>query len=234
MSKQKGTVKPERWIAGRRAQKMASFFAKNFQGSISERGEYMADKKEIEDIADITVSAKVIGEICGIGDRMVRRYADEGVFKRSAHGRYKLFQSVKNYITAVKVAKVGENVKSDLYEDNLDLNNEKAIHEHLKSMITEIKLQLIKGQVHKSEDVERVITDMLVRFRSKMQALPAKLATKLEQKNRGEIQKILQTEIIDALTELSEYNPADYYSDEHIDVENDELFAIINEEDEHE
>lgn len=193
----------------------------------------MADKVEIEDLQDITVSAKVIGEVCGIGDRMVRKYADEGVFKRSTHGKYKLLQSVKNYVTTLKVAKAGNGgVKVDIGSEAADLNTEKAVHEHLKSMITEIKLQLIKGQVHKSEDVERVITDMFAKFKSKMQALPAKMAPKLERKRKAEIQSVLKEEVAAALEELAEYNPSDYYSSDHIEIEDDELFSILDEKEE--
>lgn len=187
----------------------------------------MAEKKQVEDLQDITVSAKVIGEVCGIGDRMVRRYADEGVFKRNAHGRYELLQSVKNYVTTLKVTKIGESgVKSEI-GSGLDLKEEQAVHEHIKSMISEIQLQLIKGQVHKSEDVERVITDMFAKFRSKIQSLPAKLAQKLEQKGKEEIQRVLKWELAVALEELAEYNPTDYYSKDYIEIEDEELFSAI-------
>lgn len=190
----------------------------------------MAEKKQVEDLQDITVSAKVIGEVCGIGDRMVRRYADEGVFKRNAHGRYELFQSVKNYITTLKVTKIGESgVMAEIGSERFDLNTEKAIHEHVRTMIAEIKLQLIKGQVHKSEDVERVITDMFAKFRSKIQSLPAKLAPRLEQKKKGEIQGVLKLELAGALEELAEYNPTDYYSKDYIEIKDEELFSVIKE-----
>lgn len=182
----------------------------------------MAEKKEVEDIGDLTVSPKVIKEICGIGDRMVRQYAEEGVFKKSAHGKYMLFQSVKNYITTLKVAKVGENIKNGLGEEVKDLKTEQAIHEHYKGLMAEIRLQLIQGKVHRSEDVERVITDMLSKFKSKMQAIPSKLAPKLGERKRVDIQAILDAEIAGALLELSDYSPADYYSDEHIEVGDDE------------
>lgn len=189
----------------------------------------MAEKKQVEDLQDITVSAKVIGEVCGIGERMVRRYADEGVFKRNAHGRYELLQSVKNYVTTLKVTKIGEGgVKSEI-GSGIDLKEEQAVHEHIKSMIAEIRLQLIKGQVHKSEDVERVITDMFAKFRSKIQSLPAKLAQKLEQKEKEEIQRTLKYELAVALEELAEYNPTDYYSKDYIEIEDDELFSSIKE-----
>lgn len=54
------------------------------------------------------------------------------------------------------------------------------------------------------------MTDMFTKFRSKMTALPSKLAKKLEGKQRAEIQRILKEEIDNALVELSNYNAADF------------------------
>lgn len=191
----------------------------------------MADTQKVNDIQDITVSSKVLAECIGVGDRMIRYLADEGIVKRNGHGRYLLLESVKNYILTLKVSKAGETVKSDFDKDNLDLNQEKAINEHWKAMITEIKLQLIKGQVHKSADVERVMTDMFVNFKNKMLAMPYKLAMKLENLDRREIQERLRDEISLALSELADYNPADFYSDEHIDIEDEVVMHLGDEED---
>ena len=93
---------------------------------------------------------------------------------------------------------------------------------------------LIQGKVHKAEDVQRVVTDMLERFKSKMEAMPAKLAIKLENRSRTEIQRVLKKEINGALLELSEYNPADYYSDEHIEADEDIIYSLNDEGNGHE
>jgi len=108
----------------------------------------------------------------------------------------------------------------------LSLENEKALHEHSKRLITEIKLQLIRGQVHKSEDVARVMTDMFAKFKSKMDALPAKLARKLEGKNKVEIQTVLKAEISKALAELADYKPENFYSDEHVEIPEDAIAQL--------
>ncbi len=180
--------------------------------------------QKIDDISTVTVSSRVLGEIAGIGERQVRNLADEGIFVRNSHGRYLLMKSLKNYILNLKVAKAGEKVASDFEAGELDLEHEKARHEHLKAMITEIRLQLIKGQVHKSEDVGAVITNMFTKFRSKMMAVPYKLAPRLEGKNRTETADILKEEINFALAELADYNPSDYYPPEYIDINEDSLF----------
>lgn len=186
----------------------------------------MAETQKVDDISTVTVSSRVLAGIIGVGSRQVRNLASEGILVRNSHGRYLLMKSLKNYILNLKIAKAGEKVTSDFDESELDLENEKAKHEHLKAMITEIKLQLIKGQVHKSEDVGAVITNMFTKFRSKMMALPYKLAPKLAGKTKAEISGILKTEIEFALQELADYKPSDYYPPEYIDAYEDDLLNI--------
>lgn len=192
----------------------------------------MADKKNMEDLSDITVSQTVLAECLGVSDRMIRHLAEDGIIKRNSRGRYLLLSSVKNYILALKVSKAGKNVPVNASGNVKDLNTEKAIHEHTKNMIAEVRLKLIKGQVHKSEDVGRVLTDMFANFRSKMMALPAKLSRKLEGKERIEIQEILKRDVEAALTELADYSPADYYSDEFIDVDEGNVLNIGDDDEE--
>ncbi len=185
----------------------------------------MADTRNTNDLSMITVSAKVLGEVLGIGDRMVRHLAEEKILSRNSHGKYLFLKSIKNYILTLKVSKAGQNVKGNL-DETMELDNEKAIHEHIKRQITELKLQVLQGKLHKSEDVERVITDMFAKFKSKMEAMPSKMARKLENKSKIEIQKILLEEITSALEELSSYNPSDYYSDEYLDISDDYIYSL--------
>ncbi len=184
------------------------------------------DTQKTDDISMVTVSSKVLAEIIGVGDRQIRNLADEGIIVRNSHGKYLLMKSLKNYILNLRIAKAGEKITSDFASGELDLDTEKAKHEHLKGMITEIRLQLIKGKIHKSEDVGAVITDMFTRFRAKMTALPFKLAPKLEGKNKIEISGILKEEIEFALNELADYNPSDYYPKEYIDTD-DKMLELL-------
>lgn len=191
----------------------------------------MADTRNSDNLSTVTVSATVLGNILGVGDRMIRRLAEEGILKKNSHGKYLLLSSVRNYILTIKVSKSADGISHSL-DEILDLKTEQAKHEHLKRQITDLKLQVLQGKLHKSEDVERVITDMFIKFKSKMEAMPAKLARKLEGKSKTEIQELLQVEIVSALQELSEYNPADFCSDECIDISDDQLLTLGEETDE--
>lgn len=186
--------------------------------------------KETEDFEKLLVSSKTLEALFGVKDRTIRDLAERGIIKRDSHGRYLFWDSARSYITALKVANAGRNTQNvDDKGKNIDLDEEKAQHEHIKRQITEIKLQLIKGQVHKAEDVEAVMTDMFTKFRSKMTALPTKMARKLEGKSKIEIQKILKTEIDNALVELASYNAADFYSDEHIEISGEAISSLGDE-----
>ena len=63
----------------------------------------MADSAKVTDVSAVTVSAKVLANIIGVGDRQVRNLADEGILVRNSHGRYLLEKSVKNYIMNLKI-----------------------------------------------------------------------------------------------------------------------------------
>lgn len=189
--------------------------------------------RNAEDFEEILVSSKTLEALFGVKDRTIRDLAEKGIIKRDSHGKYLFWNSAKSYITALKVMSAGKNIKTDDDENDLDLDAEKALHEHVKRQITDIKLQLIKGQVHKAEDVEAVMTNMFEKFKSKMTALPSKLAKKLEGKSRNEIQRILRKEIDNALTELAAYNPTDFYSDEHIEISGEAISSLgVSESDE--
>ncbi len=96
-------------------------------------------------------------------------------------------------------------------------------HEKAKREITEIKLALIKGKVHRSEDVERVMTDMLTTFKAKIRVIPIKLAAQIKPTmNMSQISTLILKEIDNTLTELSSYDPNKFYSSEYAELIDDE------------
>ena len=190
----------------------------------------MAVRKDSEMFEEMLVSSKTLEALFGVKDRTIRDLTEKGIIKRDSHGKYLFWDSAKSYIVALKIANAGKNQAKD-EEQGLNYEEEHALHEHIKRQITEIKLQLIKGQVHKAEDVEAVMTDMFSKFKSKMTALPSKLAKKLEGKNKIEIQEILKREIDNALVELASYNPADFYSDERIIISDEDISSLGVDED---
>ena len=169
------------------------------------------ESAKVTDIDSLTVSAAVLGNIFGVTDRRIRQMAEEGIIVRAAKGRYNLVDSLKNYILSLKLA-VDSN-DSDNPDGELNFEEEKALHERVKRHISEMKLQTMKGELHKADDVRHVMTDMLSSFKTRMMNIPAKVAPVLEDRDAGYIKERLTSE---------DYNPVDFYSDEYVEGEDDE------------
>lgn len=180
----------------------------------------MAETEKVDDIEQLTVSAKVLCKIIGVGDRRIRQLANEGILTKASSGRYKLQESIHNYILNLRVA--NDFNRAPELEDELDLKNEQALHERVKRHMSELKYALMKGHVHRAEDVEAVMTNMLTNFKTKLINLPSKLTPLLvDRKDKGYILDLLTEEFHEVLNELSEYSAKDFYGDEYIEVDDD-------------
>lgn len=173
------------------------------------------DSAKITNIDSITVSAAVLGDMFGVTDRRIRQMAEEGIVVRAAKGRYKLVESIKNYLLTLKLA--AEGVGVELADGEINFDEEKALHERVKRHISELKLQVMKGELHKAEDVQIVMMDMLVAFKTKIMSIPSKVAPILENREVAFIKERLTKEVIEALNELKDYDPKTFYSDEYVE-----------------
>lgn len=179
-----------------------------------------SESEKLTDLDNITVSADVIAKICSISERRVRQIAEEGIFIRASKGRYKLMESLKSYIISLKVAADSRNMENT--DGDLDLDEERAMHERVKRHMSELKLQTMKGELHKSEMVKDVMMDMLSRFRTKILALPAKISPKLEDRKTPFIKELLMQEMTECLNELKDYNAGDFYDGDYLDIDEED------------
>lgn len=175
----------------------------------------MAKSDKITNIDNITVSAAVLADLFSVDPRMIRYRAEEGVIVRAAKGRYKLVDSVKNYILMLKLEKEG--ITTEFNDGEIHLEEEKGLHERVKRHISELKLQIMKGEVHKAEDVEAVMADMLAAFKTRVMNIPSKAAPILENRDAAYIKDRLISEVAEALNELKDYDPKVFYSEEYIE-----------------
>ena len=114
-----------------------------------------------------------------------------------------------------------EGANTDDPDGEINIDEEKALHERIKRHISELKLQVMKGDLHKAEDVERVMMDMLAAFKTRLMNIPSKVAPALENRDAAYIKDRLTKEVLEVLNELKDYNPKDFYSDEYVEGEGD-------------
>lgn len=174
---------------------------------------------KVTNIDGITVSAAVLGELFSVTDRRIRQMAEEGIVVRAAKGRYKLAESIKNYLLTMKLA--AEGVEAEFADGEINLEEEKGLHERVKRHISELKLQIMKGELHKAEDVETVMMDMLASFKTRVMNIPSKVAPILENRDAAYIKDKLTSAVIEALNELKDYDPKAFYSEEYVEGENE-------------
>lgn len=178
-----------------------------------------------KDDNEVVVNAKILSKVLGVGVRQITNLHQQGVCVKNKSGRYLLIPSVQNYIKRLRVeASAGKGSKglSEPDENAEEIAIEKAKHENVKRQMSELRLQLMRGQLYEEAKVRMVMSDMLTNFKQKLQTMPSKLSTKVEGKSAGEINQILTDEIIEVLMELSEYNPEQFVSEEYIEEGEDE------------
>lgn len=172
---------------------------------------------KLTNIDNVTVSAAVLGNLFGVKDGRVRQMAGEGILVRAAKGRYKLADSIRNYILNLKLAVSGANMEPP--DNGISYDKEKALHERVKRNISELKLQTMKGELHKGSDVEMIMSDMLAAFRTRVMSIPSKAAPVLEDRDAAFIKNRLTSEVLEALNELKDYDPKMFYGDEYVESE---------------
>lgn len=154
----------------------------------------------------VVVSTAEISEILGLSDRRIRQLEKEGALVKIGRGKYDLKASVQRYIEYIK--EQGEKT-----EEELDLTREKTLLTRANRQKVELELQIMRGELHRSEDVRCVMNNMLGAFRARVLAIPSKTAPQLlAQTDLAVVQDIIKKEVYEALQELSEYDPHVFYA----------------------
>lgn len=143
-------------------------------------------------------TSKVVAQWLCLTERRVRQLRDEGVIVEARPGLYELQPTVARYITYIGGA--GKET----------LTNERMKLTRAKREAAELENELRKGEVHRTEDIERGIKSMFLNIRSRFLALPAKLSPTLATMggNRTGIFDELKQAIDEILEEMSDYRVA--------------------------
>lgn len=133
-------------------------------------------------------------------ERRVRQLRDKKIIEEARPGLYNLLDTLHRYIHYLR--KDGTDNEIDI-----DYNTERARLVKAKREKEELELELQRREVLKAEDVEQVMTDMLLRFRSKIRSIPVKLSPTLStETDQTEIFMILKKATDEALEELADFD----------------------------
>lgn len=145
-------------------------------------------------------TTKIVAQYLDLSERRVRQLRDEGVLEEKAPGLYDLRSSVRRYINYLRGDEGG---KADLNEERAKLTKEKRI-----AAETENKVR--NGELYRKSDIMTGMTTIVMNLRSRLLALPNKLAANIAKLDGDEdkIMDLLQSSLHEIMEEFSNYQVA--------------------------
>lgn len=185
----------------------------------------MARIKAIAEIRDDAVYILQAGtpvyiktaDICsmtGKTNQWIGQLCAQGVLnkKQTSHGAlYELSETMKNYCDYLEertTEKDKETQKLDMAKLKAEANMKVA-----KAAIAKVEADELLGKIHRSEDVEAIIEELVYTIRSALLSLPGRLAVDVAGVSEvSEASEIIRKEIYNILEELSnfQYDPAKF------------------------
>lgn len=161
-------------------------------------------------------SASEVAKFCEITERRVQQLRKDGTLtaiKTSDGYRYDFVVAVKQYIKYLQgcVERKG-NPNSDKEARRIDAD---IMQKQNKAKLLSFEIGEVRGELHRSEDVQMLLEDLAASIRSMLSALPSRLSPIVaKMTNPKLIGAEIKKEINLVLTQLSkfEYNP-EYFRD---------------------
>lgn len=133
--------------------------------------------------------------------------------KTKSGRRYDLIPTIQRYIKHLQdKVTAREKTEKDAKNDSEKLEAEMRL-KTAKAEIAELELEELKGEMHRAEDVEAVMTDHILLLRSMILAMPGRLAVDVTNaKSAPEAAEIIKAECHTMLNQLAayEYDPDEY------------------------
>ena len=129
----------------------------------------------------------------------VERLTQKGILQTTQGKLYSLAETNRAYIRYLRE-------RNPETQEAVDLNEERAKLTRAKRLNEELDLSVKKGELHRAEDIEKIMTATLINFKSRLSAIPAEEAEKLAtMTDKAKIFLYLNGKIKEALTELSNF-----------------------------
>lgn len=143
-------------------------------------------------------TTKLVADWLALTPRRVRQLRDEGVISEKAPGLYDMKPTVVRYIMYLRKG------------GRADFNDERALLTRAKRQAADMENELRRGNLHRSEDIEKGLATMCLNIRGRLSTLPAKLSGELAQMggDRAGIFDKLKEAIDEALEDLSRFDVA--------------------------
>lgn len=151
------------------------------------------------------ITSRALGKLLNLTDERVRQLEDEGIlFSKTEKGKklYELTTNIQEYISHLK-SKLAGAAPDDLLIEAADADTR---FKKAKADKMELELAELKAQMHRSEDVEAVVGDMISSIRAAVCAIPGYVAVDCAKASTAEeVSKIVRESVNSVLEGLMRY-----------------------------
>lgn len=141
----------------------------------------------------------------GVSTKTVQDLLANGVIQKQARGEYDLDQCLRAYISRLR-----EMAASRVGNGDLNLTDERARLAKEQADAKEMENAITRGDLVYIEDVAKRVEESLAKVRTRLLAIPTKVAPEAAAADDPkEVQTLIERQIIEALNELAGINEAD-------------------------
>ncbi|MHA2852849.1 hypothetical protein ACXZ7E_02595 [Paenibacillus lautus] len=148
---------------------------------------------------EAVVITSELAAIVGKTPQWIRQLTRDGVLNQVGRGKYHLSESVQAYC---------EHAAGGREDDKKPrLIDYKTEHEKTKAEKAALELEEMKGNLHAAADVELLLNDLIQTTKSRLLAVPSRIATECENESAEIVESVVRREIENALSSLAKYSP---------------------------
>lgn len=152
------------------------------------------------DPASPTYPVGTIAKLFMVSERRVQQLVKEGIVPKTEHGRYELVPAVQGYVRYLQERAQGRTGAPE------DYHQEKSRLVKLQADKAQLEVDELSGLLVRASAVRAAWQDMLADMRGRLLGIPSKAAPIVAPQNSpGEIMKVLEDLVTEALNELHEY-----------------------------
>ena len=149
--------------------------------------------------------ASFYAKLFDLTERRIQQLAKDGIIPKAARGKYPLIGTIKAYVKYLQERALGGQAPEG------DLQTEKIRLTKASADKVELEVAILDGSVIPAEIVEAVQSRMIAATRARLLSVPSKVSPQIMYLSElAAVESKVRESIYEALTELSEFKPADY------------------------
>ena len=150
--------------------------------------------------AETTVKYDELAVVLGLSGRRIRQMVEDGILTR-VDGEINLANAVQTYIKQSQRAFTDEDKKIEQAKRKAE-----ATLKASKAQVAKLEADELAGKMHRQEDVEAVMDDMVYTIRDALMALPGRLAVDCAAASTpAEASTVIRKEVHKVMNELANY-----------------------------